>query len=228
MKRFFATLLMLAFCFSLSACACKHSEWNEASCEKPETCKECGETKGDALEHSWNDASCSTPKTCGRCGATEGMPVEHSYSAWKVDGEEQKRFCVNCNAEERKTINREEICAQVIAGTWESVYAKNNLYEDYKMTADTLKNFALCFRLVFNEKGTGSRIHLSHKGTENTDSLTWQFVSYEKGIYTMELIIDDAMGPQRRTVQYYADAEGDFADKLIFDIGAYHIMEKQY
>ena len=53
----FAALLAL----SLSGCGHQHT-WQDATCDTPKTCSECGETEGDALGHEVSIGKCS------RCG----------------------------------------------------------------------------------------------------------------------------------------------------------------
>lgn len=45
--------------------------WAAATCEKPKTCTECGETDGSAAEHSWVEASSGDKMECAVCGAIE-------------------------------------------------------------------------------------------------------------------------------------------------------------
>jgi len=71
-KRLTLIVLVLVCALALSACGCKHETWNEASCETPRTCADCGETEGEALGHTWAAATCETAKTCETCGKTEG------------------------------------------------------------------------------------------------------------------------------------------------------------
>lgn len=93
--------------------------WEPATCEKPETCKICGETRGDVLEHdfeydayteqqicsscgksyceieghTWQDATCTDPKTCTLCGATEGSARGHDWAPATYDAPETCRVC---------------------------------------------------------------------------------------------------------------------------------------
>ena len=60
----------------------KHSHvWKAATCIQPQTCIECGETEGVAIEHTWQAADCTVPKTCIICGKTEGIAFDHSWLA---------------------------------------------------------------------------------------------------------------------------------------------------
>ena len=76
MKKAISLLLALSIVFTLCACGHKHT-WLEATCTKPKTCSECGETEGEALGHTWEEATCTKPKTCSVCGETEGKALGH-------------------------------------------------------------------------------------------------------------------------------------------------------
>lgn len=56
---------------------CFH-EWRPATCTMPETCIECGETRGSEIDHDWSTATCEKPKTCRMCGDTKGEPLAHT------------------------------------------------------------------------------------------------------------------------------------------------------
>lgn len=57
----------------------KPHNWTPATCLYPETCLDCGETRGDLGTHTWTDATCQHPKTCTVCGETEGEPIAHTW-----------------------------------------------------------------------------------------------------------------------------------------------------
>lgn len=75
MKRTVLTicLLILMSC-ALTACSCSH-QWKEATCTEPETCRICGATKGDVLEHSIVEATYQRGQHCVNCGETFGEPI---------------------------------------------------------------------------------------------------------------------------------------------------------
>ena len=94
MKRLYL-IVLLVLCMSLmTGCFCKHETWNDATCELPKTCAECGETEGEALGHVWMAATCETPKTCEQCGLTDGEAKGH---AWKEADCENPKTCTNCS-----------------------------------------------------------------------------------------------------------------------------------
>lgn len=71
--------ILVAAAFLLSGCSHVH-QWKEATCTTPQTCLDCGETKGEALPHTWVEATCTTPKACTVCGAVEGDPLPHVWT----------------------------------------------------------------------------------------------------------------------------------------------------
>jgi len=100
-KRLTLIVLVLVCALALSACGCKHETWNEANCETPKTCAECGETEGAPLGHTWQAATCETAKTCEVCGKTEGEIPGH---AW-VDADcETAKTCSACGLTEGEAL----------------------------------------------------------------------------------------------------------------------------
>lgn len=55
---------------------CSH-DWLLATCESPEICVMCGQTRGELGDHYWTEATWDTPQTCVICGTTEGLPLRH-------------------------------------------------------------------------------------------------------------------------------------------------------
>ncbi|MBE7021557.1 MAG: hypothetical protein E7411_09025 [Ruminococcaceae bacterium] len=87
-KKMFVCALISIAVLCLSSC-CNHT-WEEATCETPKTCSECGKTEGDVV-HKWNEATCTEKRTCNKCGITS-EPVGHIW---------QEATCVlprTCNA----------------------------------------------------------------------------------------------------------------------------------
>ena len=94
-------VLVLVFALALSACGCKHETWNDANCETPKTCADCGETEGAALGHTWMAATCETPKTCETCGKTEGEAKGHD---WVEANCENAKTCSACKLTEGEAL----------------------------------------------------------------------------------------------------------------------------
>lgn len=88
MKKYLSILLLIALLASLLAgCGCDH-EWEDATCEEPETCTECGKTRGEPDDHKWKAADCENPKTCKYCKKTKGKALGHDW---------QNDVCTRCN-----------------------------------------------------------------------------------------------------------------------------------
>ena len=90
------TLTVLVMCVAvlLTGCFCKHETWNDATCETPKTCAECGDTEGEPLGHVWLAATCETPKTCEQCGLTNGEAKGH---VWVDATCETPKTCTTCS-----------------------------------------------------------------------------------------------------------------------------------
>lgn len=86
MKRNLVTLIALLLCACTLAGCCSH-DWAEANCVSPKTCRECGETEGEALGHVWEEATCESPQVCTYCRETRGTAKEHEFSG---------NTCINC------------------------------------------------------------------------------------------------------------------------------------
>ena len=101
------TLTVLVMCVAvlLTGCFCKHETWNDATCETPKTCAECGETEGEPLGHVWLAATCETPKTCEQCGLTNGEAKGH---AWVDATTETPKTCTTCQLTEGDRIITDE------------------------------------------------------------------------------------------------------------------------
>ncbi len=99
-------MLALALGVSLSGCCMSHA-WEAATCGKPKTCVNCGETEGEPEEHEWVEASCTDPRTCENCGAREGEVLEHAWSEATLD---EAKTCKSCGLTEG-TPNRDAVMA---------------------------------------------------------------------------------------------------------------------
>lgn len=74
--------------------------WIDATCTAPRTCKECGETEGNALGHSWLEATCTDPKICTVCHKTEGSALGHQWADATLNA---PKTCLNCHATSGET-----------------------------------------------------------------------------------------------------------------------------
>lgn len=101
MKKTIACILLVAMLASLLTGCCLSHEWTEATCANPQTCAECGKTKGDTLPHTWVEATCAVPKTCSVCGSTEGDTLEHT---WLDATCAEPQTCSECGAKEGQAL----------------------------------------------------------------------------------------------------------------------------
>ena len=93
MKKRIVLIALLAALLLLSACGEHQHQWRDATCTEPETCTECGETRGKALDHRWIAATCTEPEFCARCGETRGEPLGHD---WKEATCTEPEICSRC------------------------------------------------------------------------------------------------------------------------------------
>lgn len=94
-------IVLIILCALLLASCCRHEVWNDANCELPKTCAECGETEGAPLGHSWAAATCTTPKTCTVCQQIEGEALGHS---WADAACETPKTCQSCGLTEGEAL----------------------------------------------------------------------------------------------------------------------------
>lgn len=101
MKKIFVLMTLSLILVGLLTGCCSHV-WYAATCTAPQTCQECGETKGEALGHTWQEATCTTPKTCTACKVTEGEALGHT---WEEATTEAPKTCSVCALTEGEKIN---------------------------------------------------------------------------------------------------------------------------
>lgn len=53
--------------------------WKDATCTEPQTCVDCGKTKGEPLGHVLTEATCTAPPVCLVCGETVGTTAPHEW-----------------------------------------------------------------------------------------------------------------------------------------------------
>jgi len=92
MKQIIKILSCLLLCALMLAGCCSH-EWEDANCEQPRTCSECGATEGEKGDHDWEKATCEHPKTCTVCGKEKGDLADHKWEDATCDEPETCRNC---------------------------------------------------------------------------------------------------------------------------------------
>ena len=75
-----------------SACKNGHN-FAAATCIKPKTCRDCGETEGEALGHDYLPATCATAARCSRCLKTDGAALAHDWQEATYDAPETCSMC---------------------------------------------------------------------------------------------------------------------------------------
>jgi len=108
---------------------CEH-DWLAADCNNPETCLECGETKGTVLEHEWKDANYQEPETCILCMETKGEPLTpgfelHGLSVNTTFGGRRPYVSVAANKDRRGTLH--ETIGEI---TLQQVHTSNSFRDD--------------------------------------------------------------------------------------------------
>ena len=152
MKKALICLILPALLMTLlSACGCKH-DWIEADCTDPETCAECGETRGDALGHSWKKATCTAPKTCRYCDKTKGEAKGHTPGPMGEQLDEVK----NLRLEEQRCTE----CDQVLVSETSTLYYS---YSDGDL-------------FVFSAESFMER--MAYLASENGIDLSYEFLNY--------------------------------------------------
>ena len=58
---------------------CVH-DWQDATCQEPETCSKCKATKGGISDHKYSAATCTEPEVCIYCGMWYGLPLGHDFT----------------------------------------------------------------------------------------------------------------------------------------------------
>ena len=119
MKKILSVFLIIFLLASLmSGCGCKH-EWEDATCEAPETCENCGKTRGETGSHKWKDATCAKPKTCKYCDKTKGKPLGHDWQDGKCTRCKKTQTTVtpipDTNVETPDTDSEEAVATEPVA-----------------------------------------------------------------------------------------------------------------
>lgn len=167
MKKIFClimcSLLLILFC----SCECKHL-WEDATCTKPSSCRECGQTQGTALGHSWSKATCTQPSTCRNCGQTQGTALGHAVGIG---------ICSKCNQYsytlKKEAIELGKIITDCALGMEEW---GEHLVEYYVYSSDTYKKLAVAEAFgVFSVDVLNSFLELLETATAYSPNTSSEF-----------------------------------------------------
>jgi len=193
MKRYIMLALVAVLCLCVMTGCCLKHDWEDATCEDPQTCAECGKTKGEPLGHEWEDATCTDPKTCSRCDETKGQPLGHSWvnatcttpktcstcsategtalghsvNKWKADGSQMSGHCNTCNQDVTQAMDWELFGNSTIVDKWSGVSIRSNGKDTSMRSGDSY--------LTFTEDGK-VEIYLVGKYYNGT----WSFVKRDE------------------------------------------------
>ena len=163
-------IICCIICVLLFGCGHEHV-WTEATCEKPETCSDCGETRGNALGHVWKEASCETPKTCSRCGLTEGEPLGH---IWADANYETPKTCSRCGLTEGEPLDRPEV---------------DTSYETQKSDNDSVIAFLKSFVLENGEvEADGTLGYYFVEGKLDDNTILYCSIGYDESQNSLSLV----------------------------------------
>ncbi len=201
-KQFIIIVLALILAMVLSACGCAHETWNEATCNLPKTCVNCGKTEGEALGHEWAEATCDAPKTCGTCKATEGDALGHNWSEATCETPKTCSVCNNAEGEalghawEEATTETPKTCATCAVTEGERVIT------DERFTTATTKEIQ--GKWAYELPVTGEEMGL--EGFEKV--LVTRLIMDFKFDGTMEMYMDISNEDEFRTalIEYMTEA----------------------
>ena len=100
-----------ATCEEPAKCECGETKgnplehkWRDATCEDSNICEVCGEESYYPLDHDWEEATCETAKTCKRCGKKEGSHLGHY---WAEATCEEAKTCQQCRKKDGEALGHE-------------------------------------------------------------------------------------------------------------------------
>lgn len=110
---FVSIMAVAIIAVTMTSCSCKH-EWEKATCDKPKTCKLCGETEGSVLAHEFEEATCTDPKICKLCGKTRGDAKGHDFAEATCT---LPQICTVCQAEEGEPLGHKIVVDRAVKAT---------------------------------------------------------------------------------------------------------------
>lgn len=185
MKKIVCAIMCCVTLATFCSCQCKHI-WEDATCTKPSSCRECGETQGTALGHSWSNATCTQPSTCRNCGQTQGTALGHSVGIG---------ICSKCNqysyALKKEAIELDELITDCALGMEEW---GEHLVEYLVYSSDTYKRLAVAEAFgVFSVDVLNSFMELGKTADAYSPNTSSEF--YPVALKTVEAleIIEDVL-----------------------------------
>ena len=175
-KRSISIILVMAMVMGMLCGCCLRHDWQEASCEAPKTCSECGKTEGEALGHTWADATCDAPQTCTGCGKTEGEALGHNIFWTSEDRKTtMEGSCSTCGQSFTEELDWAKLGPCDVLGDWQCVDAPG-------------------MKVTMNADGTAL---LDIDGT--TFDLTWEFDSVEETLMgpVVNFLVETPLGTEK-------------------------------
>lgn len=151
-KRMKLAVLIICCLLTLTGC-CFHKQWQEATCEVPRTCVECGKTEGEALGHSWVAATCETAKTCEVCQVTDGDPLGHQ---WMAATTEAPKACSVCSLTEGERIITDSRFTTASTKSLQGLWAADLTLSGQELRLDDYRIDSVQLRLLVDFRNDGT------------------------------------------------------------------------
>ena len=174
-----------ADCGTTRGVAGDHDYSIPATCETPAQCSGCGMYKGYALGHSWVNANCDTPKTCTTCGATEGSALGHE---WVEATCTDPKHCMNCPATEGTTVSHTYVNGICNCGAKQTAQldATIKMNHTLNLASDISANFAIAKSLLTGYDMTTAYVEFeidTYSGNEKTGTKSTKVAGVLNGSY---------------------------------------------
>lgn len=190
---------------------CSHN-YTAATCDKPQTCTLCGQTKGYASgDHIWEFSSCTTEKVCKTC-RTKLMGSTPGHS-WKRATCTEPERCTVCNETRAaahghqmrftKCLNCDYTDYSCIAGTYTNISVDAYRVGTTTRVDVTATNISVSNSGVLSFTCNGKNYELSVKQTEKSQDHMGYFNCYSNG--TLVEDVDFRAGSQLYYNAIYLD-----------------------
>ena len=144
-------MIMCLVLILITGCDLFHSHtYQSATCTKPKTCTECGETVGEALGHDYKEATCTDPKICKICGHTEGEILGHSTDIGK---------CSKCNKYVNHSLVTKDIASEISKITTSITESTKYINQaNYNSLSDSYIKFTMAYNALVPSKNNLNKI----------------------------------------------------------------------